>query len=234
MTGQRVLALGAHPDDVEIYCLGTLLRLQQLGWQIGWVVATDGQAGLPAGAAPGLRRDEALAAAALVGVVPTLLGLQDGRLLDGPAETTALRAAVSAFAPTLIIAPSPNDYHPDHRALSRLAQAVCPLGTALLLTDTMMGVNFLPDLTVDITPTYERKMACLRAHASQVSDIALAALGTWASFRGLQQANRGMKQGEAFRVDAACGRPAIVALLAELWRDAGPSPTTDLAQQLSS
>lgn len=229
MTGQRVLALGAHPDDVEIYCLGTLLRLQTLGWEIGWGVATDGQAGLPAGAAPGLRRDEALAAAALVGVVPTLLGLQDGRLLDGPVETAAVRAVVDNFAPTLIIAPSPNDYHPDHRALSRMAQAVCPLGTALLLTDTMMGVNFLPELTVDITSTYERKMACLRAHGSQVSDTALAALGTWACFRGLQQARRGMKQGEAFRVEAACGRPAIATLLGALWRDAEPLPATDLA-----
>lgn len=144
MSARRALALGAHPDDVEIYCLGTLLRLQSLGWQIGWVVATDGQAGLPPNAASGIRRHEAMAAAALVGVTPMLLGLQDGRLHDGTAEVAALRLAVDAFAPTLLIAPSPNDYHPDHRALSRLAKAVCPLQTALLLTDTMMGVGFLP------------------------------------------------------------------------------------------
>jgi N-acetylglucosamine malate deacetylase 1 len=228
MTGQRVLALGAHPDDVEIYCLGTLLRLQQLGWHVGWVVATDGQAGLPAGAAPGLRREEALAAAALVGVVPTLLGLQDGRLLDGPAEVAALRDAVERFAPTLIIAPSPNDYHPDHRALSRLAQAVCPLSTALLLTDTMLGVNFLPELTVDITTSHERKMACLRAHASQVSDATLSALSTWASFRGLQQGRRGTRYGESFRVDPAFGRPAVAWLLGALWQDTAVSPAPGL------
>ncbi len=229
MTGQRVLALGAHPDDVEIYCLGTLLRLQQLGWQIGWVVATDGQAGLPADAAPGLRRDEALAAAARVGVVPALLGLADGRLHDGPAETAALRAAVEHFAPSLIIAPSPNDYHPDHRALSRLAQAVCPLGTALLWTDTMMGVDFLPEFTVDITATHDQKMACLHAHASQLTDTALVALSTWGSFRGLQQARRGVKVGEAFRSVPACGRPAVAALLAELWCDAASPSAPDFA-----
>lgn len=227
MKPQRVLALGAHPDDVEIYCLGTLLRLQRLGWEIGWVVATDGQAGLPASATPGLRRAEALAAAALVGVAPVFLGMEDGALRDGAAEIDALRSVVDAFAPTLLIAPSPNDYHPDHRALSRLAQAVCPLQTALLLTDTMMGVGFLPDLSVDITPTFARKMQCLREHRSQLSDAALDALGTWHAFRGLQQGRKGVRHGEAFRTDPACGRPAMTALLADLWRDT--APTEDFA-----
>lgn len=223
MSLRRVMALGAHPDDVEIYCLGTLLRLQLLGWEISWVVATDGQAGLPADAEPGLRRREAVAAAALVGVTPALLGLEDGRLHDGAAEVTALRSVVQAFAPTLLIAPSANDYHPDHRALSRMAQAVCPLQTALLLTDTMMGVGFLPELSVDITSTFGRKMECLRQHRSQLSDTALDALGTWCAFRGMQQGSKGVLQGEAFRVDPACGRPAVVALLADLWRDTVPA-----------
>jgi LmbE family N-acetylglucosaminyl deacetylase len=70
MNPPRILAFGAHPDDVEIYCLGLLLRLRAAGWEIGWAVATDGQAGLPAGGEPDLRRDEARKAGARVGVEP--------------------------------------------------------------------------------------------------------------------------------------------------------------------
>jgi LmbE family N-acetylglucosaminyl deacetylase len=80
---------------------------------------------------------------------------------------------------------------------------------------------------VDVTTTHEQKMACLRAHQSQVTDTTLAALATWFGFRGLQQARRGLKFGEAFRAARACGRPAPVSLLAELWRDDAPKTVPD-------
>lgn len=216
MTHRRVLALGAHPDDVEIYCLGTLLRLKGAGWQIGWVVVTDGQAGLPDGAVTGTRRKEALAAAGRVDVSPVLLGWEDGGLHDGPDAVRALRAVVADFAPTLLIAPSLHDYHPDHRALARLASAVCPLSAALWRTDTMLGVGFLPEFAVDITETYALKIECLKEHRSQLSSGALEAIGTWNRFRGLQLARPGVRQAEAFRADAAFGRPLPHEWLAEL------------------
>lgn len=60
-----------------------------------------------------------------------------------------------------------------------------------------------------------------------MSDAALDALGTWHAFCGLQQGRKGVRHGEAFRADPACGRPAIAGLLINLWRDA--MPAEDLA-----
>ncbi|HZF81692.1 MAG TPA: PIG-L family deacetylase [Rubrivivax sp.] len=209
----RVLAFGAHPDDVEIYCLGTLLCLQQLGWPIGWVVATDGQAGLPPGTPITTRRSEAMAAGNAVGVAPRLLGLQDGRVSDDAGALALVREAIEAFKPDLLLAPSPNDYHPDHRALSRLVHAACPVRAALVEMDTMMGVDFLPGFCIDVSDSFEAKLQCLGAHASQNPQGFGGAIATWNGFRALQTARRDVRYAEAFRIAPAFGRSSALHML---------------------
>lgn len=194
----RALAFGAHPDDVEIFHLGLLLTLQARGWEIGWVVATDGQAGLPPGAEPEMRRREALQAGVLVGVTPELLGLIDGGLNYGDEAASRVREALARFGPDVVITHSPNDYHADHRVLSRLVADVCPATVALVFSDTMLGVGFEPTLTVDVTAVYERKLEVLRIHRSQGVEPFEAGLRTWHRFRALQTGDRSIEYAEAY------------------------------------
>ena len=199
---RRVLAIGAHPDDVEIYCLGLLLQLKTAGWEIGWAVATDGQASLPEGAHPGLRRDEAMAAGAIVGVAPVLLGLTDGALRGSPEDQAAVEGAICGFRPDVLITHNRDDYHPDHRTLSRVVREACPPGTLLLEADTMLGDGFLPDLHVDITAVHELKMRALAAHASQAAPAFMDRFDTWARFRALASGVAGARHGEGYRICA--------------------------------
>lgn len=198
MTPPRVLAFGAHPDDVEIYCLGLLLRLRAAGWEIGWAVATDGQAGLPAGAEPDLRRREAHEAGERVGVEPMLLGFDDGGMTGGPAELKAVRDVLKAFGPTVVIGPHPADYHPDHRLLSRLVTDACPPGALLLYADTMLGQGNLPTIHVDVTAHYSQKRAALSAHVSQSAPAFAPMLETWARFRALHCGVQGAEYAEGY------------------------------------
>ena len=210
MIDPRAFAIGAHPDDVEIYCLGLLLRLQDLGWTVGWAVATDGQAGLPPGAPTGLRRTEAAAAGATVGVEPVLLGLMDGQLVGAPEEARAVRAAIAEFRPTVLITHSPDDYHPDHRTLSRLVAEACPPETVLLYAEPMLGSGPTPERLVDITAQYDRKRAALSAHASQSAPAFVPAFETWSGFRALHCGVRGARHAEGFfHRSSVASRPAL-------------------------
>ena len=217
----RILALGAHPDDVEIYCLGLLLALRERGWTIGWAVATDGQGALPDGAAPDLRRAEALAAGERVGVTPGLLGLVDGAL-DYTADALArVRHCIRDFAPSVVVTHSPNDYHADHRVLSRLVADTCPAGVGLVYCDTMLGVGFEPVLLADVTATYELKIEALRAHASQGVEPFEAGLRTWHRFRALQSGNRAIQYAEAFApFETVANRKAVQRFRTDLFGSA--------------
>jgi LmbE family N-acetylglucosaminyl deacetylase len=221
MPERRAFAIGAHPDDVEIYCLGLLLRLQDAGWTVGWAVATDGQAGMPAGSPIGLRRDEALAAGATFGVEPALLGLMDGQLIGAPEEARAVRTAIATFRPTVLITHAGDDYHPDHRTLSRLVAEACPPEAALLFAEPMLGGGATPELLVDITDQQDRKRAALAAHTSQSAPEFLPALDTWSRFRALHCGVRGACHAEGFFIQRSV---ASAANTAELLRATLPGP----------
>jgi LmbE family N-acetylglucosaminyl deacetylase len=201
MTERRAMAIGAHPDDVEIYCLGLLLKLQDAGWLIGWAVATDGQASMPAGAPKDLRRREAVAAGQAVGVEPLLLGLEDGAILGSGKEARRVRDAIAAFKPDVLISHAPDDYHPDHRTLSRLVTEACPPATSLLFAEPMLGGGATPDLLVDITDQYARKRAALARHKSQAAPAFVPAFETWSRFRALHCGVRGAEHAEGYFVN---------------------------------
>lgn len=213
MSERRAFAIGAHPDDVEIYCLGLLLRLQDAGWTIGWAVATDGQAGLPQGARVDLRRDEARAAGATVGVEPILLGRADGDLIGTPDDVRAVRNAIADFKPTVLITHSPDDYHPDHRTLSRMVAEACPAQVVLLFAEPMLGGGAAPERLVDITSQYNRKRTALAAHASQSAPEFVPAFETWSRFRALHCGVRGALHAEGFFVQSSAASQVNLATL---------------------
>lgn len=176
-----VLAVGSHPDDVELCCGGTVARLVQSGRRVGIVHLTGGEAGTRGTA--GERRAEAEAAAEALGVA-TLdqLDCGDGGLRGGAAEEDALIALFRRRRPELVLGPPPSDRHPDHHRAHRLVEAVCFYAGLAVRGDAADGAphrpaamfwymqndSFEPDFVVDVTAGWKRKMAALDCYASQI------------------------------------------------------------------
>lgn len=216
LTGARILALAAHPDDESLGAGGTLAVNAGKAEAIRVWIATDGtgQEGVsPEGAEDygELRRREALRAAELLGLeAPLFGGLPDGEL---PRESDRLDAAIreqfQQFRPDLVLCPSPAELHPDHRALARsVFDLVASSRPADLDHDRFrfLRVAFyelshpmLPNALVDVAAASGRKADALNAYASQqaVRDYAGAMQGLNA-YRRLTLPGRGPV--EAFRV----------------------------------
>jgi hypothetical protein len=121
-TDMRILAIGAHPDDLEIYAWGALCAWAAMGAELVLAVATDGAAGgrmPPAELARAARRPKPRTAAQALGTEPVFLGFPDGGLATEPRLVPRLVELVRDTAPDLVLSHAPNDYHADHRALSR-------------------------------------------------------------------------------------------------------------------
>src|SRR4051794_26188796 len=118
----NVLAIGAHPDDLEILCGGTLARCAARGDRVTMLVMSDGSAGhaeIPAAELAAIREREARVAAAVIGAEFGWLGLRDEFVFNDEATRLALLNAIRGARPDLILTHAPNDYHPDHVATHR-------------------------------------------------------------------------------------------------------------------
>jgi LmbE family N-acetylglucosaminyl deacetylase len=199
----RIVGFGAHPDDIEIFCLGLLAVYQAAGHEIGWVVATDGAkggAGEPAGLVA-RRHAEALAAAEPFGVTPRFLDRPDGALAEDRDAPALIEAAILETTPDLVITHAPNDYHPDHRALSRLVVDAARFRVPVLHADTLLGVGSEPSIYVDVSDHFERKLAAIAAHVSQIPERFIDAVTVWNRFRALQCGFDGPAYAEAYRYE---------------------------------
>jgi LmbE family N-acetylglucosaminyl deacetylase len=180
-----VLAVGAHPDDVDAFCGGTLAALVARGVPVHIAVATGGEGGIPE-ATPEEAREVRLAegrrAAEIAGAGSfTWLGMADQSASDSPETRAKLADLIRRLGANLLITHPPGDYHADHRAVHELVLAMrigaCaanigsepPLRSApdLAYMDTAQGLSFDPHVWIDVTATIETKWEMLRAHASQ-------------------------------------------------------------------
>ncbi|MFJ8745141.1 PIG-L deacetylase family protein [Embleya sp. NPDC127516] len=167
----RILALGAHPDDVELLCAGTLARYRAQGAHVTIAILTNGAPGAPTepratpsipSASPSpspiarVRAHEAREAASVLGADSIMLGLPDGFLYDTPAARLLVVDVLRRTRPDVLFAHHPEDYHPDHRAAGALASAARLLARepgletghaaldtvpALFRMDTLTGAN---------------------------------------------------------------------------------------------
>lgn len=196
----RIIGFGAHPDDVEIFFFGLLAAYRAAGHEIGWVIATDGAAGGPGDAdeLSRVRRAEAVASAALLGVEPVFLDCADGALAgDGEAPGRLARLIVE-LAPDLVVTHAPNDYHPDHRVLSRLVSDAARFRVPVLFADTLVGVDAAPTIYVDISAHFALKCTAIAHHASQSPGRFVEAVRGWNRFRALQCGYDACDYAEAF------------------------------------
>lgn len=199
----NVLAIGAHPDDIEIFMFGTLAACAARGDRLHYVIATDGARGGAGDPAQlrSTRMTEARAAAALLGVVPRFLDLPDGELVVDAALVAALKTAIADCEPDLIFTHPANDYHGDHRALSEAVRIAASFAAPVIHCDALRGVGPAPTHYVDITAHCEAKERAIRAHVSQDPERFVAATRQLNTFRA-SQANGGPdQQAEAFHFE---------------------------------
>ena len=165
----KILALGAHPDDIEIFMFGTLAAYAAQGAELTIAVATDGAKGGKSDPAvlARVRREEATAAAALLGAAPRFLDLPDGELVADAALIGVLKTLIRETGPELVITHAPNDYHADHRALSDGVRIAASFAVPVLHADTMGGTGFAPTHYVDISAYRDIKSQGIRMHRSQ-------------------------------------------------------------------
>jgi N-acetylglucosamine malate deacetylase 1 len=180
----NVLAIGAHPDDLEEFCGGTLALYARGGHHVTMCVVTDGQ-GNPLGKPEeiaAIRKTEAQASADLIGAQLVWMGIPDGRVMVDEATRNRFVDMIRAAAPDVIITHPLDDYHPDHNCTSQLVlQATQGAHTAnypsdlpplrrampIAFMDAECGINFLPEDYVDISAVWETKAAMLLKHRSQ-------------------------------------------------------------------
>jgi LmbE family N-acetylglucosaminyl deacetylase/glycosyltransferase involved in cell wall biosynthesis len=235
ITAERVLTLSAHPDDDVLGAGGLLAALAASAEAIRAVVVTGGEAQESrAGGSgdPETRRREAREAADALGIRDVVFWEFPDRGLAGKkgALGDRLRSEIAGFRPDLVLAPSPCEIHPDHRAL---AEAVYDLVATSRAVDAdhdafrMIRLAFyevtqpiLPNALVPLGQREERKRQAISKFVSQaaVRDYA-GAIGGLNAFRGLTLDGAG--PAESFRVIAA--RDASRRSLAELRREIGPS-----------
>jgi N-acetylglucosamine malate deacetylase 1 len=199
----KLLAIGAHPDDLEIYMFGTLAAARARGDELVLAIATDGAAGGTSSPEDlrKLRRDEASAAARLLGVVPHFLDFPDGALVADAGLIGALKMLVATTLPDLVITHAPNDYHGDHRALSDAVRIAVNFTAPVLWADNMGGVGFVPTHYVDTSAYFATKVEAVRAHVSQDPERFVTGAEKLNAFRA-GQANGGPgSYAEAFRFE---------------------------------
>lgn len=216
LTGARILALAAHPDDESLGAGGTLAVNAEKAEAIRIWIATDGtgQEGVsPEGREEygTRRREEAVRAAEILGVeAPCFGGLDDGGLAHHPGRLDeAIRTQLQEFQPDLVLCPSPAELHPDHRALARSLFGLIASSRPgdpdhdrfrfLRVAFYELSHPMLPNTLVDIAAGGDRKAEALGAYASQqaVRDYAGAMQGLNA-YRRLTLPGRGPV--EAFRL----------------------------------
>jgi bacillithiol biosynthesis deacetylase BshB1 len=179
-----ILAIGAHPDDVELGCGGTLALAASRGRRVGILHLTRGEAGTRGTAEE--RQAEAEAAAAALGAVTLdFLDCGDGRLRTGEAEEDALIAVLRRLRPELVLSPTPSDRHPDHGRAHSLVEAACfysglrhrgqgePHRPATphrpgAIFSFMQHDSFEVSFVVDVTESWAAKVASLDAYRSQL------------------------------------------------------------------
>ena len=164
----KILAIGAHPDDIEIFMYGLLAVYKARGDQIITVVATDGSKG-------GTEKRELLKQnrkmEAIAGLKklssPIFLDIPDGELGEDPEHRQIIKKSIFKFMPDLIVTHSENDYHADHRCLSLLTSSIVSHYIPIIYCDTLMGINFQPNYYVDVTDYFEMKKEGILKHRSQ-------------------------------------------------------------------
>jgi bacillithiol biosynthesis deacetylase BshB1 len=181
-----VLAIGAHPDDIELSCAATVAKLVRQGYTVGILDLTEGELGTRG--TREIRRKEAAAAAKILGVkFRNNLRFPDGNIEVSKANMMKVITAIRTHTPSLLIFPHWLERHPDHEHASRLCREAWFYAGLEKIKTTVNGkaqephrprkfyhfmqkFEFTPSLIVDVSDVYDVKKKALAAFASQFHD----------------------------------------------------------------
>ena len=179
-----VLAIAAHPDDMELICGGTLIRAQMLGRSTGILDLAAGE--MASRGTPELRAKEAAKAAKVMGVsVRENLGLPDGGIQNTPENRVRVAVVIRRLQPKIVITHSIHGRHPDHPIVAQLVRDACfvaglkkvepkipphrPLKVLHALS--FREDNVKPTFVVDISDAFEKKLQAIGCYESQFGDV---------------------------------------------------------------
>jgi len=164
----KILALGAHPDDIEIFMYGLVSTYKKEGNQVFTIIATDGsKGGSPKDDLLSKKREKEAIAGLKKISKPIFLNIPDGELGEDTEHRRTIKENILKIMPDLIITHSQNDYHSDHRSLSFITSSVVSHYIPVIYCDTLMGINFNPNFYVDITEHFLLKKEAILKHKTQ-------------------------------------------------------------------
>ncbi len=183
----NIIMIGAHPDDCDVQSGGTAALYAEMGHKVKFVAVTNGDAGhheQGGGTLAKRRRAEATESGRRLGVKYVVLDNHDGELVPSLDVRLQIIREIRKWNADVVIAPRPNDYHPDHRytgilvqdaaymvAVPNVAPDTPPLKknpVFLYFQDRFQKPNpFSPDIAVDIDATFDKKISGMDAHVSQ-------------------------------------------------------------------
>ena len=176
-----ILAFGAHPDDIELGCGGTIIKHVENGFKVGIIDLTKGDLGTRGNAK--IRLEEADAASKLMGLsVRENLNFKDGFFLNDEEHKNALIKKIRKYKPEIVLTNAPSDRHPDHARASQLTIDAGFL-SGLEKINTNQEVwrpkaiyhyiqfnNLSPDFVVDISGYFDKKITAIKEYKSQFFD----------------------------------------------------------------
>jgi len=178
-----ILAFGAHPDDVELGCAGTLAKEISLGKSVGIIDLTQGELGTRGSAE--IRHQEATKAKELLGIsIRENLQMRDGFFVNDEAHQLQVIQMLRKYQPDIVLCNAIDDRHIDHAKGAKLVSDACFLSGLRKIETTLNGVqqqawrpkvvyhyiqwkNIEPDFVVDITGFMDLKMKAIMAYDSQ-------------------------------------------------------------------
>lgn len=167
--GLNVLAIGAHPDDIELGCGGALLAHVAAGDRVTMLVVTGGENGPGSGA----RHEEQEHAARMLGASLVWGGLRDCEVVPDSATVRLVEQVIAATRADLVYVHAPEDSHQDHRAVAAATLGASRRLSRVLHYQSPSTLSFTPTVYVDVTAYLSGKVAALAAHASQVEMSAM-------------------------------------------------------------
>ena len=186
----NILAIGPHPDDIEIGCAGTLIKYAQRGHDVFLLLITKGEMG----GDPEARYQEQIKAADIIGAKDIFWGgFKDTELLDeGNKIIHVIEDYIKKIQPDFIFVNLFDDTHQDHRTVNRSVLSAARYVKNVMFYEVPTTNNFTPNVFVDIGSVLDRKLESLEAHASQMMKTNIQNLSiidiarSTALFRGVQ------------------------------------------------